>query len=76
MIDVVPGTHVRMRITRRFSHYNVGDLIAVDFWAARDLDAKRLAQPLDLLVPAAAATTGGPPPDPVPQRQPGSVVRK
>lgn len=76
MSDVVPGTQVQMRVVRRYSHYNVGDLIAVDFWAAKELDAKRLAQPLRLLVPAAAAETGGPPPDPVPQRQPGSVVRK
>jgi hypothetical protein len=78
MSDFVPGTHVRMRVMRRFSHYNIGDLIAVEFFAARELDAKRLAQPLDLLVPGRAAAETGvhPPPDTVPQRQPGSVVRK
>lgn len=74
MADVVPGTQVRMRIERRYSHYNIGDLIAVDFWAARELEAKRLATPLDLLVPmpaqAAAAVEA------VPVRQPGATVRK
>lgn len=78
MVDVVPGTQVRMRVLRRYGSYNVGDLIAVEFWAARDLDAKRLAQPLDLFVPVKAAAEAGanPPPEPVPQRQPGSLVRK
>jgi hypothetical protein len=78
MSDVVDGTHVRMRIVRRFSHYNVGDLIAVEFYAARELAAKRLAQPLDLLVPTpvAAAEPGEHPPASGPLRQPGGVVRK
>jgi hypothetical protein len=75
MSDVVPGTQVRMRVVKRYSHYNVGDLIAVEFYAARELAAKRLCQPLDLLVPT-------PPPQPVdgataaPGRGPASVVRK
>lgn len=75
MSDVVPGTHVRMRVTRRYGSYNVGDLIAVEFWAARELDAKRLAQPIDLLVPRQAAAESEPPAA-VPQRQPATVVRK
>lgn len=71
MVDIVPGTHVRMRVIKRFSHYNLGELIAVDFWAAKELDAKRLAMPLDLLVPphVAAATAE-------PVRQPASIVKK
>jgi hypothetical protein len=79
MSDVVAGTHVRMRVVKRFSHYNAGDLIAVEFYAARELAAKRLAQPLDLLVPtpvAAAETDATLPPSSGPLRQPGSVVRK
>lgn len=78
MIDVVPGTHVRMRILRRYSHYNVGDLIAVEFWAARELAAKKLAQPIDLLVPTpvAAVETDGTSPPSTPLRQPTGVVRK
>jgi hypothetical protein len=61
---------VRMRITRRFSHYNVGDLIAVELHQGHELAAKRLAAPLDVLVPTQPGA------DPTPQRQPGSVVRK
>jgi hypothetical protein len=78
MSDVVAGTHVRMRVVKRFSHYNAGDLIAVEFYAARELAAKRLAQPLDLLVPTpvAAAETDANPPSSGPLRQPGGVVRK
>jgi hypothetical protein len=79
MSDVVAGTQVRMRVAKRFSHYNVGDLIAVEFYAARELAAKRLAQPLDLLVPtpvAAAETDATLPPSSGPLRQPGGVVRK
>lgn len=61
MSDVVPGTHVRMRVLKRYSHYNVGEVIAVEFYAARELAAKHLAQPLDLLVPAAAGADASPP---------------
>jgi hypothetical protein len=73
MRSVTPGTLVQMRTLRRFHHYNAGELIAVPFDAAQDLAAKRLAQPLQLLVPtqvAADATGGGG------QRQPGGTVRK
>jgi hypothetical protein len=78
MSDVVAGTHVRMRVIRRFSHYNVDELIAVEFWAARELAAKRLAQPLDLLVPSpvVAAGSDGSSPTSGPLRQPSGVVRK
>lgn len=78
MSDVVPGTHVRMRTLRRFSHYNAGELIAVEFYAARELAAKKLAQPIDLLVPTpvAAAGTDGTSPPSTPLRQPTGVVRK
>jgi hypothetical protein len=73
MSDVAPGTLVQMRTTRRFSHYLAGEVIAVPFAAARDLHAKRLAEPLHLLVPTAAAAA----PDDTPQRQaPATVVRK
>lgn len=75
MSDIAPGTMVRMRIARRFSHYNVGDLIAVPLAQGRDLDAKRLATPLDILVPPAAAGQDATP-EPTPQRQPAGVVRK
>jgi hypothetical protein len=76
---VVQGTNVRMRVIKRYSHYNVGDLIAVEFFAARELAAKRLAQPLDLLVPVpvvAAGQDGSLPPSSGPLRQPTGVVRK
>jgi hypothetical protein len=78
MSDVVAGTHVRMRVVKRYSHYNVGDLIAVEFFAARELAAKRLAQPLELLVPRTVAATeeGGNPPPSSPLRQPTGIVRK
>jgi len=77
MVDVVPGTNVRMRVTRRFSHYNAGELISVDFWAGRELAAKGLAQPLDLQVPTPVAAAGSEESSPSgPQRQPGQVVRK
>lgn len=79
MSDYVEGTQVRMRVLKRFSHYNAGELIAVEFFAARELAAKRLAQPLDLLVPR--PTTTQPPAGPgaspeAPGRQPAQVVRK
>jgi hypothetical protein len=73
--SAVPGVMVRMRVTRRFSHYNRGELIAVTLAQAQDLDVKRLATPLDVMVPTAAleapgeATAGA-------LRQPPSVVRK
>jgi hypothetical protein len=52
MSDLAPGTLVQMRTLRRFSHYMAGEVIAVPMDAARDLDAKRLAQPLSIMVPA------------------------
>ena len=73
MSGVVPGTLVEMRTLRRFSHYNAGELIAVPYDAARDLDAKRLAQPLQLHVPRAADADDA---APVPVRQPAGIVRK
>lgn len=78
MSGVVPGTLVEMRTLHRFAHYNAGELIAVPFDAARDLDARRLAQPLRLFVPTPAptATEDGSEAPATPQRQPGGVVRK
>jgi hypothetical protein len=74
MSDLVPGTMVRMRTVRRFSHYMAGELIAVPMDAAQELAAKRLAQPLDLLVPTPA---GGDETSPAgPLRSPGGIVRK
>jgi hypothetical protein len=61
-----------MRVTRRFSHYQQGEMIAVPFDAARDLDARRLAQPVQLFVP----TPPGDTPEPEQRRQPAGVVRK
>jgi hypothetical protein len=72
MSGYVPGTLVHMRTLRRFAHYNAGELIAVPFDAARDLDAKRLAQPLELFVPTVAGGEDAP----VPVRQPSGMVRK
>ena len=72
MSDVVPGTLVHMRTLRRFAHYSAGELIAVPFDAARDLDAKRLAQPLQLFVPTPPGATE----EPTPVRQPTGMVRK
>jgi hypothetical protein len=80
MSDVIPGTLVHMRTVRRFAHYMAGELIAVPFDAARDLHARRLAEPLQLFVPAgpavATATEDGSEAPATPQRQPGGVVRK
>lgn len=76
MSDIVPGTMVRMRITRRFGPYNVGELIAVGLAEGRDLDAKRLAVPLDILVPPTAMPAGQEAATEAPARQPASVVRK
>lgn len=72
-VEVVPGTQVQMRVLKQYSHYNVGDLIAVEFYAGRELAAKRLAQPLQLLVPKQADAAAE---EPIPQRQPGNIVRK
>ena len=76
MSDVIAGTQVRMRVARRYSHYNVGDLIAVEFYAARDLAARKLAQPLDLLVPTPVQKDDAAPVESTPIRQPAQVVRK
>lgn len=70
-MSVVPGTLVHMRTLRRFSHYNAGELISVPFDAARDLDAKRLAQPLQLFVPTPLGAE-----EAAPVRQPAGIVRK
>jgi hypothetical protein len=67
---------IRMRTMRRFSHYFVGEMIAVPPEAARDLAAKRLAQPIDMLVPVVAAAEDGTSPPSSPQRQPAGIVRK
>jgi hypothetical protein len=80
MSDLMPGTLVQMRTLRRFSHYMAGELIAVPYDAARDLDARRLAQPLNFLVPPARAVETAPEgaegvPQ-VPLRAPGMTVRK
>jgi hypothetical protein len=67
---IPPGTLVQMRTLRRFAHYNRGETIAVPIEVGRDLEAKRLAQPLHLMVPTPRGDTTG--------RQPGvgGVVRK
>jgi hypothetical protein len=70
------GIMVRMRVARRFSHYNRGELIAVPLEQARDLDAKRLATPLDLLVPPPRTPAAPDEATGAPGRQPASVVRK
>jgi hypothetical protein len=68
---VIPGTLVQMRTLRRFHHYNAGEIIAVPMDAAQQLAAKRLAQPLQLLVPTPIVA------DPAAGvRQPGATVRK
>jgi hypothetical protein len=76
MRGVTPGTLVQMRTLRRFHHYNAGELIAVPFDAAQDLAAKRLAQPLQLLVPSPVANAQAVDPNASGSRQPGSTVRK
>jgi len=64
------GTLVSMRTMRRFQHYNAGEIIAVPMAAAQDLAAKRLAQPLHLLVPT------GPTVNPERQTAPAGIVKK
>jgi hypothetical protein len=58
--------------------YMAGELIAVPMDAAQELHAKRLALPLDLLVPIPPAATvpeeSGSTSGPL--RQPGGIVRK
>lgn len=63
------GTLVSMRTLRRFQHYNAGEIIAVPMAAAQDLAAKRLAQPLNLLVPTD-------PNAPARQIAPAGIVKK
>jgi len=63
------GTLVQMRTMRRFQHYMAGEIIAVPMAAAQDLAAKRLAQPLNLLVPGSAA------PEPA-RKQTAGIVKK
>lgn len=68
----VPGTLFQVRVDRRFSHYAVGEMIAVPYEAARDLQARRLGTPLHALVPM---PPGGAE-EAAPVRQPTGVVRK
>lgn len=58
MSDLVPGTMIRLRITRRFSHYNVGDEIALAPADAAKVVRSGNAIALDMLVP----TPPAPPP--------------
>jgi hypothetical protein len=72
MTDLIPGSLVQMRTLRRFSHYNAGEMIAVPMDAAQDLARKRLAQPIQILVPPqVAAASDAPQP-----RPPMGTVRK
>jgi hypothetical protein len=73
MSGFVPGTLVQMRTLRRFSHYLAGEVIAVPFDAARELDAKRLAAPMQLFVPTPVEKDDA---APTPVRQPGGIVKK
>jgi hypothetical protein len=72
MTDLIPGSLVQMRTLRRFSHYNAGEVIAVPMEAAQDLARKRLAQPIQILVPPQVAAAEPAPPT----RQPIGTVRK
>ncbi len=72
MSGEVAGTLVQMRTMRRFSHYTAGELIAVPMAAAQELAAKRLAQPLNIMVPTPVAGTE----DPATARQPTGIVKK
>jgi hypothetical protein len=73
MSDMVPGTLIDMRVVRRFAHYNAGERIAVPMDQAQDLAARRLAQPLQLLVPSVVASAES---KPDATRQPAQMVRK
>jgi hypothetical protein len=73
MSDMVPGTLVQMRIQRRFAHYTIGDVIAVTMDQAQDLAARRLAQPLAIMVPVPVEPS---PESPPATRSPPSLVRK
>jgi hypothetical protein len=75
MSEPAPGTLVRMRTLRRYHHYMAGETIAVPFDAARDLHARRLAEPLDLLVPPGPAAAAEDPPAAA-RAMPAATVRK
>lgn len=64
-----PGTQARMRVVRRFASYNVGDVIAVPLAQGLDLNAKRLATPIDVMVPNRPAAEQ-------PQRGPNGLIKK
>ena len=70
-----PGTLVQMRTMRRFAHYLAGEIIAVPMDAAQDLAAKRLAQPLAIMVPAKVEASAESKADAT-VRRPAEVVRK
>ena len=69
---------IQMRFIRRHSIYTVGDVAVFPLSAARQLHAMRVAEGLAELVPTVppGAPEGTLPASPVPERQPGSVVRK
>ena len=46
-----PNTLVKMRVTRRYSHYTAGDVIAVPMLTAQDLAMRRFATPLAIMTP-------------------------
>jgi hypothetical protein len=71
---MVPGTLVSMQILRRFGPYPVGERIAVTMDQAQDLAAKRLATPLNILVPVTSPESA--PADATPTRSPPQIVRK
>jgi hypothetical protein len=73
MSGLAPGTLIQVRTTRRFAHYYVGEIIALPPDAARDLVARRLAEPLAMMVPAPPLVAD---PPAQPQRQPMGTVRK
>jgi hypothetical protein len=72
-VVTTPGTLVQMRTLRRFHHYSAGEIIAVPMAAAQDLAARRLAQPLQLLVPGPVAAAAA---EPATRPAPAAVVRK
>lgn len=74
MSGIVPGTLVQMRVIRHYSHYNRGDVIAVPLEAGLELERKRLAEPILILVPpqvTAAASA-----EPALRQPSGGIVRK